>query len=53
MSSSTNNTSLVDGIAAGNTRAVARAISKVEDVSNDASQLMKSIFPMTGRGLVI
>lgn len=53
MSSSTNNTSLVEGIAAGNTRAVARAISKVEDVSNDASQLMKRIFPMTGRGLVI
>jgi len=53
VSSSTNNTSLVDGIAAGNTRAVARAISKVEDVSSDASQLMKSIFPMTGRGLVI
>jgi LAO/AO transport system kinase len=50
---STNNTSLVDGIAAGNTRAVARAISKVEDVSSEASQLMKSVFPMTGRGLVI
>lgn len=53
MSSSTNNTSLVDGIAAGNTRAVARAISKVEDVSSDAAQLMKSVFPLTGRGLVI
>lgn len=34
-------------------RAVARAISKVEDVSKDASQLMKSVFPLTGRGLVI
>src|SRR3989449_6205235 len=34
-------------------RAVARAISKVEDVSSDASQLMKQIFPLTGRGLVI
>ena len=53
MSLSTNNTSLVDGIAAGNTRAVARAISKVEDVSSEASQLMKSVFPLTGRGLVI
>lgn len=53
MSLSTNNTSLIDGIAAGNTRAVARAISKVEDVSSEASQLMKSVFPMTGRGLVI
>jgi LAO/AO transport system kinase len=51
--SANNNTSLVDRIAAGDTRAVARAISKVEDVSKDASQLMKKIFPLTGRGLVI
>jgi LAO/AO transport system kinase len=48
-----NNPSLVDRIAAGDTRAVARAISKVEDVSKDAAQLMKKIFPLTGRGLVI
>lgn len=53
MNSSNNNTSLVDRIAAGDTRAVARAISKVEDVSKDASELMKNIFPLTGRGLVI
>ncbi|HUS12979.1 MAG TPA: methylmalonyl Co-A mutase-associated GTPase MeaB [Pyrinomonadaceae bacterium] len=53
MNASNNNTSLVDRIAAGDTRAVARAISKVEDVSKDASQLMKSVFPLTGRGLVI
>jgi LAO/AO transport system kinase len=53
VSQSDNNTSLVDRIASGDTRAVARAISKVEDVSKDASQLMKSIFPLTGRGLVI
>lgn len=53
MSSSNNNTSLVERIAAGDTRAVARAISKVEDVSKDAAQLMKKIFPLTGRGLVI
>ncbi|HEY6232183.1 MAG TPA: methylmalonyl Co-A mutase-associated GTPase MeaB [Pyrinomonadaceae bacterium] len=53
MSDSNNNTSLVKRIAAGDTRAVARAISKVEDVSADASRLMKSIFPLTGRGLVI
>jgi LAO/AO transport system kinase len=51
--SSNNNTSLVDRLAAGDTRAVARAISKVEDVSKDAAQLMKKIFPLTGRGLVI
>ena len=53
MSSSNNNTSLVERVAAGDTRAVARAISKVEDVSKDAAQLMKEIFPLTGRGLVI
>ena len=53
MDSASNNTSLVERIAAGDTRAVARAISKVEDVSKDASQLMKKIFPLTGRGLVI
>ena len=34
-------------------RAVARAISKVEDVSKDASQLMKQVFPLTGKGLVV
>jgi GTPase len=43
----------IDRIAAGDTRAVARAISKVEDVSADASQLMRSVFPLTGRGLII
>lgn len=52
-SSNANNTSLVDRVAAGDMRAVARAISKVEDVSKDASELMKQIFPLTGRGLVI
>ena len=51
--SSDNTTALVDRIAAGDTRAVARAISKVEDVSKDASQLMKKIFPLTGKGLII
>jgi LAO/AO transport system kinase len=53
VSPSNNNTSLVERIAAGDARAVARAISKVEDVSKDAAQLMKKIFPLTGRGLVI
>ena len=43
----------VERIAAGDMRAVARAISKVEDTSKDASELMKQIFPLTGRGLVI
>jgi LAO/AO transport system kinase len=53
VSSSNNNKSLVDRLASGDTRAVARAISKVEDVSKDASELMKQVFPLTGRGLVI
>ncbi len=53
MDASNNNTSLVDRLTAGDARAVARAISKVEDVSKDAAQLMKKIFPLTGRGLVI
>ena len=53
MSSSNNNTSLVERVAAGDTRAVARAISKVEDVSKDAAQLMKQVFPLTGRGLIV
>jgi LAO/AO transport system kinase len=53
VNSSNASTSLVDRVAAGDMRAVARAISKVEDVSPDASQLMKQIFPLTGRGLVI
>jgi LAO/AO transport system kinase len=50
---SKNNESLIDRLVAGDTRAVARAISKVEDVSKDATQLMKQVFPLTGRGLVI
>jgi len=47
------NASLVDRVSAGDMRAVARAISKVEDVSKDATDLMKRIFPLTGRGLVV
>lgn len=53
MNAPNNNTALVDRVAAGDIRAIARAISKVEDVSKDASQLMKKIFPLTGKGLVI
>ncbi|MBC8030051.1 MAG: methylmalonyl Co-A mutase-associated GTPase MeaB [Pyrinomonadaceae bacterium] len=59
MSSSTNtdkkdnSAALVERLSAGDIRAVARAISKVEDLSNDAAELMKQIFPLTGRGLVV
>jgi LAO/AO transport system kinase len=53
MSATTEKSSLVERVVAGDTRAVARAISKVEDGSEDAAQLMKDIFPHTGRGLVV
>jgi LAO/AO transport system kinase len=53
MQSAVENPSLIDRITAGDPRAVARAISKVEDLSEDASQLMKDIFPHTGRSLII
>jgi LAO/AO transport system kinase len=45
--------SLFDRIIAGDSNAVARAISKVEDQSAGVSDLMKQIFPRTGRGLII
>lgn len=45
--------SLLDRIIAGDSIAVARAISKVEDGAEGASELMKQIFPRTGRGLII
>ena len=44
---------LIDRIAAGEPNAVARAISKVEDSAADSSELMKQIFPRTGRALII
>jgi LAO/AO transport system kinase len=45
--------SLIDRISAGDPTAVARAISKVEDGAADAADLMKQIFPRTGRALTI
>jgi LAO/AO transport system kinase len=53
MSATPEKSSLVERVVAGDTRAVARAISKVEDGSEGAAQLMKDIFPHTGRGLVV
>ncbi len=44
---------LIERVFAGETRAVARAISKVEDGAEDSAELMKAVFPRTGRGLVI
>ncbi|HST51463.1 MAG TPA: methylmalonyl Co-A mutase-associated GTPase MeaB [Pyrinomonadaceae bacterium] len=43
----------IEKILAGDARAVARAISKVEDGSRDSSELMKAVFPHTGGGLVV
>jgi LAO/AO transport system kinase len=44
---------LIDRVAAGELTAVARAISKVEDASTDSAELMKQVFPLTGRALII
>ena len=44
---------LIERINAGDPRAVARAISKVEDGVEDAADLMKKVFPLTGQGLII
>ncbi|HEV7902783.1 MAG TPA: methylmalonyl Co-A mutase-associated GTPase MeaB [Pyrinomonadaceae bacterium] len=52
MSVATTNTEL-ERILAGEARAVGRAISKVEDNVGNAAALMKSVFPHTGRGLVV
>jgi LAO/AO transport system kinase len=50
---STNSHPLMDRIKAGELTAVARAISKVEDASADSAELMKQVFPLTGRALII
>ncbi|HBB93887.1 MAG TPA: methylmalonyl Co-A mutase-associated GTPase MeaB [Blastocatellia bacterium] len=47
------NDSFLDRIIKGDTSAVARAISKVEDSGAHASELMKQIFSRTGRALVV
>jgi LAO/AO transport system kinase len=52
MSQATPSTEL-ERILAGEARAVARAISKVEDNVGNAAALMKAVFPHTGRGLVV
>jgi LAO/AO transport system kinase len=44
---------LIDRVLAGDARAVARAISKVEDGAGDSFELLKALFPHTGRGLVV
>jgi LAO/AO transport system kinase len=44
---------LVERVVGGEPRAVARAISLVEDGAEGAAELMKGVFPRTGRGLVV
>src|SRR6266480_6467495 len=45
--------SVIGRITAGELNAVARAISKVEDGAADAAELMKKVFPRTGRALIV
>src|SRR5882724_9063228 len=47
------NDSFLERIINGDTNAVARAISKVEDSGAQAPELMKQVFPRTGRALII
>ena len=44
---------LTERLFRGEPRAVARAISKVEDGTSDAAELMKAVFPRTGNALII
>ena len=44
---------LTERILKGEPRAVARAITKVENNTDDAAEIMKAIFPETGKALVI
>lgn len=46
-------TELIEKLFKGEPRAVARSISKVENVSEDSSELMKAVFPRTGNALII
>ncbi len=43
----------LEQLLSGNPRAIARAITKVESGADGAAELMKSIFPRTGRAVVI
>ncbi|HEX8142658.1 MAG TPA: methylmalonyl Co-A mutase-associated GTPase MeaB [Pyrinomonadaceae bacterium] len=48
-----NGSTLIERLLSGDMRAVARAISKVEDGAEDSAELMKAVFPRTGRGLIV
>ncbi|MDQ3179289.1 MAG: methylmalonyl Co-A mutase-associated GTPase MeaB [Acidobacteriota bacterium] len=44
---------LLEKLFAGDARTVARAITKVENVAGDAAEIMKAVFPKTGKAIVI
>ena len=46
-------TSVVEGVLAGDTRAVARAMSLVEDETDAGVEILRAIFPHTGRARLI
>ena len=48
-----NKTEIIEKLFAGEPRAVARAITRVENGADDAAELMKEIFPKTGNALII
>lgn len=48
-----NNSELLEKLFDGNPRAVARAITKVENGTESASEIMKEVFPKTGNAVVI
>ncbi len=45
--------SLIDRVLSGETRAIARAITQVENGAENAAELMKAVFPKTGRAMII
>ena len=47
------NSELLEKLFAGEPRAVARAITKVENGTDSAAEIMKAVFPKTGKALVI
>ena len=44
---------LIEKLFEGNPRAIARAITRVENGAENATELMKAVFPKTGNALII
>jgi LAO/AO transport system kinase len=44
---------LIDKVLAGQPRAVARAITRIENQTDEAAEIMKAVFPSTGKATVI